>query len=258
MDRRAPIRSLVLTGASSGLGAALAAEYAAPGVAMLLIARDAARLERVADAARAAGADVETALIDVTDADALADALRAFDERRPVDLVIANAGVARGGSPEPEGQPAEVVEINLMGAINTVEPLIPRMIARGGGRVALISSIAAIRPSGDLPSYSASKAGVRAYGQAIRSGLRGRGVAVTVICPGFVTTPMAARHHGPKPFEVPAPRAAKLIRRAVAKRRGALTFPWAFSAMIFLGNRLPPVLSDWFERRYAATIGDGE
>ena len=97
---------------------------------------------------------------------------------------------------------------------------------------------------------------MRAYGQAIRSGLRAKGVSVTVVCPGFVTTPMSARHHGPKPFEVPAERAARLILRAAEKRRGALTFPFLFSAMIFMGNRLPPVLSDWFERRYAARIGE--
>lgn len=255
--RTPPIRSLALTGASSGIGAALAADYAAPGVAMLLIARDETRLNMTAEAARAKGALVETALIDVTDARALSAAILTFDNDHPVDLVIANAGVARGGLPEAEGQAAAVVSTNLMGAINTVEPLIPRMIVRGAGRIALISSIAAIRPSGDLPSYSASKAGVRAYGQAIRSGLRRRGVSVTVVCPGFVHSPMSARHHGPKPFEVSAERAARLIRRAIERRRGALTFPWPLSAMIFMGNRLPPVLSDWFERRYAAKIDDG-
>ncbi|MFV0474045.1 MAG: SDR family NAD(P)-dependent oxidoreductase [Pikeienuella sp.] len=250
------IRNIILTGASSGIGAALAAEYAAPGVALLLIARDQTRLSQVADAARAAGAMVESRAIDVTDAEALAAALLDFDDRRGVDLVIANAGIARGGLPEPAGQAREQIEINLMGALHTVEPLIPRMIARRAGRIALISSISAIRPSGDLPSYSAAKAGVRAYGQAIRSGLRRHGIAVSVICPGFVTSPMSSRHHGPKPFEIPAEKAARIIRRGIARRRGALTFPWPFSVMVFLGNRLPPFLSDWFERRYAARIGD--
>lgn len=248
--------SIVLTGASSGIGAALAAAYAAPGVTLLLIARDAGRLAATATAASAAGAEVETAAIDVTDGATLRAAVLDFDDRRPVDILIANAGQALGGLPEPEGQARRLVEANLMGAINTVEPLIPRMIARGAGRIALISSISAIRPSGDLPSYSAAKAGVRAYGQAIRSGLRGRGVAVTVICPGFVTSPMSAKHHGPKPFEISAEKAARIIRAGIAKRRGALTFPWQFSTMVFLGNRLPPFLSDWFERHYAARIGE--
>ncbi len=250
------IRSVVITGASSGIGAALATEAARPGVTLLLVGRNAERLEAAAAAARAKGAAAETATIDLRDAEALRARLLDFDDRAPVDLLIANAGVARGGLPEPEGQARFVIETNLLGMIATVEPLMPRMIARGAGRIALVSSVAAIRPSADLPSYSAAKAGVRAYGQAIRSGLRAKGVSVTVVCPGFVTTPMSARHHGPKPFEVSVERAARLILRAAEKRRGALTFPFFFSAMIFLGNRLPPVLSDWFERRYAARIGE--
>lgn len=247
-------QTIVLTGASSGIGAALAAEYAGPGRAMLLIARDADRLGATAEAARAAGAEVETALVDVTDADAMRATILDYDDRRPVDLVIANAGVSRSGLPEPQGQAKWVTEVNFFGVLNTVEPLIPRMIARRSGQVAVVSSIAALRPLGDLPSYSASKAAVRAYGQAIRSKLRGSGVAVTVICPGFVTTPMTDAHHGYKPFEVRADKAAGLIRRAVEARRGALTFPWALSALTFLGNRLPPFLSDWFERRFAAEV----
>ncbi len=248
-------QSIVITGASSGIGAALAREYARPGARLLLIGRDGARLAAAAEAARARQAQVETAEIDVTDAERLAEALLAFDDAHPVDILIANAGIAKGGMPEPAGQARRLTEVNFFGMLNTVEPMIPRMLARGAGRIAVVSSISAIRPSGSLPSYSASKAAVRAYGQAIRSWLAPRGVSVTVICPGFISTPMAARHHGPKPFEMPADRAAAIIRRAVEKRRGALTFPWPFSVLVFLGNRLPPFLSDWFERRFAAEIG---
>lgn len=248
-------QSVVITGASSGIGAALAREYARPGVRLLLIGRDEARLAAAAETARARQADVQTALVDVTEAELLADAILAFDDAGPIDVLIANAGIAKGGMPEPAGQARRVTEVNWFGMLNTVEPVIPRMLARGAGRIALVSSISAIRPSGDLPSYSASKAAVRAYGQAIRSWLRPRGVSVTVICPGFISTPMAKRHKGPKPFEMPAERAAEIIRAGIDKRRGALTFPWPFALMVFLGNRLPPFLSDWFERRFAAEIG---
>lgn len=250
------IRRLVLTGASSGIGAALAAEFAASGVSMLLIARRAEALEAVAAAARAKGAEAETAALDVRDAAAMRAALRAFDAAAPVDLVLANAGVARGGLPEPEGQAEAVIGTNLLGAVNTVEPLLPAMIARRAGRIGLVSSVAALRPSADLVSYSAAKAGVRAYGQALRSGLRAQGVAVTVITPGFVASPMSARHHGPKPFEMSADRAARIIRRGLEARRGALVFPLPFALMILGGNLLGPRLSDWFERRYAARIGE--
>ncbi len=251
------IGRLVLTGASSGIGAALAAEFAAPGVSMLLIARRADQLEAVAAAARAKGAEVTIAALDVTDAAGLRAALRAYDAAAPVDLVLANAGVAKGGLPEPEGQARAVIETNLIGAVNTVEPLLPAMIARGAGRIGLVSSISALRPSADLVSYSAAKAGVRAYAQALRSGLRAKGVAVSVIIPGFVTSPMSAKHHGPKPFEIPAERAARIIRRGLERRRSAIVFPIPFALMVFGGNLLGPRLSDWFERRYAARIGDG-
>lgn len=247
-------RSIVITGASSGIGAALVADYAGPDVSFLLIGRDGPRLDAVAEAARKAGARTTTALVDVTEDDAMRAAILAHDDASPVDLVIANAGVSASGMPEPQGQARRVIEVNVFGVLNTVEPLIPRMIARGAGRIALVSSIAALRPLGDLPSYSASKAAVRAYGQAIRSKLRGAGVSVTVICPGFVTTPMTARHIGFKPFETPAPRAAAIMRRAIEARRGALTFPWPLAVLTFLGNRLPPALSDWFERRFAAEV----
>ena len=248
-------KNIVITGASSGIGAALATAYAAPDATLLLIARDAARLDEAAQTARAKGAAVETARIDVTDAEAMATALLAFDAAHPIDILIANAGIAKGGMPEPAGQARRLTEVNWFGMLNTVEPILPAMIARGAGRIALISSISAIRPSGDLPSYSATKAAVRAYGQAIRSWLRPLGVAVTVIAPGFIATPMADRHHGPKPFEMPADKAAAIIKSAIARKRGALTFPWPFSVLVFLGNRLPPFLSDWFERRFAADVG---
>lgn len=247
--------TVVITGASSGIGAALAREYARPGARLLLIGRDEARLAAAAATARERRAEVETAVIDVTEAERLSAALLAFDDAHPIDVLIANAGIALGGMPEPPGQSRRVTEVNWFGMLNTVEPVIPRMLARGAGRIALVSSISAIRPSGDLPSYSGSKAAVRAYGQAIRSWLRPRGVSVTVVCPGFISTPMAARHKGPKPFEMPAARAAEIIRSGVEKRRGALTFPWPFALMVFLGNRLPPFLSDWFERRFSAEIG---
>lgn len=250
-------RSIVLTGASSGIGAALALAYAGPEARLLLIGRDPVRLADVAVRARALGADVETATVDVADRAGMKRLLLAFDEAGPVDTVIANAGVAIGRAPnglEPPGAAQKLVEINLIGMLNTVEPLLPRLLRRGAGRVALVSSIAARRPSADLPTYSATKAAIRAYGEAIRSGLRRRGVAVTVICPGFVTSPMSRRHQGPKLFEIPAPKAARIMRRAIEARRGRLTFPWPWAFLLFWEAFLPARISDWFERRSAAEI----
>ncbi|MBK0399985.1 SDR family NAD(P)-dependent oxidoreductase [Limibaculum sp. M0105] len=251
-------RAIVLTGASGGIGRELAIAFAAPGVTMLLVGRDRARLDGAALAARERGAKVETAVLDVTDAEALAGRLAAFDAAHAVDLVVANAGVSAGRAPggaiEPPGTMRRLVEINLMGAVNTVEPLIPAMVARGAGRIALVSSLAGLRPLPDMPAYSATKAALRAWGTSLRGALAPRGVGVSVISPGFVTTPMAQRHRGPKPFEMDAARAARIISRGLERGRPLITFPLPLAAMVWLGNRLPPVLSDLAIRAFGAEI----
>ncbi|MEO1491837.1 MAG: SDR family NAD(P)-dependent oxidoreductase [Pseudomonadota bacterium] len=253
-----PFKAIVLTGASSGIGAALVTEMAGPGVHMLLTGRDASRLDSAAETAHANGAMVETAVLDVTDTDALASRLQAFDAAHPVDLVIANAGVMAGlgpgRSPEPQGTSRRLIQTNLLGAIDTVEPLLPAMLARGTGHIALVSSMAALHPHGDMPSYSASKAGLRAWGASIRQWLRPRGIAVTVICPGFVTSPMSARHQGFKPFEIDARDAARRIVRGLARGRPLITFPWPLAVLIWIGQRLPPRLSDLAAKGFRATI----
>lgn len=251
-------RTIVLTGASGGIGAALAGALARPGVRLLLTGRDASRLAAVAAAAAARGAEVEALCLDVTDREGLAAALAAFDAAGPVDLLIANAGISSGLGPgrsaEPPDAARRVFAVNLDGMLNTVEPLLPAMAARGRGQIALMSSMAALRPLPDMPAYSASKAAVRAWGTSLRGWLRPRGVAVTVICPGFVTSPMSARHRGAKPFEIDADRAAAIILRGLARRRAYVTFPWPLALLTWLDNRLPPALSDWFLRGFAAEI----
>jgi short-subunit dehydrogenase len=251
-------RRIVLTGASGGLGAALAARLAAPGVTLMLTGREVGRLTAAANAARARGATVELALLDVTDREAMAVALARFDAAGPVDLIVANAGVSSGLGPgrsiEPPERARDVIAVNLFGAMNAVEPLIPAMIARGAGRIALVSSMAALRPLPDMPAYSAGKAALRAWGTSLRGWLGPQGVGVTVVCPGFVTTPMSARHKGAKPFEIPAGRAADIIVRGLERSRPLITFPWPLALLSWLDMRLPPALSDWCARGFAAEI----
>ena len=256
-------RSVVITGGSGGIGAALAAELARPGVTLLLLGRDAERLAAAAAGALTRGAAVETAQVAVTDAPALRAALAAFDARHPVDLLVVNAGISSGlgpgRTPEPAATAHRVLAVNLGGAIDTVDALLPAMLARGRGQIALMGSMAALRPLPDMPAYSASKAGLRAWGISLRGWLAPRGIAVTVICPGFVTSAMSARHRGFKPFEISAVRAAVTIRRGLVLRRAFVTFPWPLALLTWLDNRLPPRLSDWFVRGFAAEIqADGE
>ena len=216
-------RRIAITGASSGLGAGLALDYAAPGVSLALFARRIDRLEQVAAACRTRGAVVEVAAVDVGDAEPLGGLLRAMDDRDPFDLVIANAGISA-----PQGETFALAEarINLLGTLHTVEPLIPRMMARRRGQIAVVSSVAAFRGLPDSPAYCASKAGVRLYGEALRGGLRRAGVAVSVITPGFFVSPMSDRFAGPRPLIVSTARAVRIVRRGLDRRRGRIGFPW--------------------------------
>jgi short-subunit dehydrogenase len=223
-------RSVVVTGASRGIGAALARALAAPGARLLLIARDEMLLGGVAEDCRAHGGEAEIAAVDVTDAEALGAAILAFDGRSPVDLVIANAGVSGGLGPGRTAEPVESarrqLRVNLEGPIATATPLIEPMRARGRGQIALVASIAGFQPLPDTPAYSASKAGLIAWGRAADAWLRPQGIAVSVICPGFVESEMSGRYRGWKPLLMPADRAARIILRGLAKRKPLIAFPW--------------------------------
>lgn len=163
-------RTILITGASSGLGEALGLAYAAAGVTLCLHGRDAARLESVASACRERGAAVLSATGDVTQAAPLAAWIQTVDRDHPVDLVIANAGVSGGTARGVEGveQTRRIFAVNVDGVINTVMPLIVPMARRGHGQIAIMSSLAAFRGMPGAPAYCASKAAVRLWGEALR------------------------------------------------------------------------------------------
>lgn len=227
---RAPYRSVVITGASSGLGASLAAAYAGPQTTLGLIGRNRERLDATAAACTAAGGRVATAALDVTDGPLLATWLDEFDRANPVDLLIANAGTSAGPLGDSPGEPAELtlrqIAVNLAGAVNTIAPLAPAMCRRGRGRIAAIASIAAYRGLPYSPGYSASKAGLRAYAEALRPLLARHGVGVTVVCPGFFSSPMTDRWEGPTPFLASGERAARRVKRGIDRGRARVSFPW--------------------------------
>jgi short-subunit dehydrogenase len=248
------IGSAVITGASSGLGAVLARAYAAPGVVLGLVARDPARLVSVADACRRAGAMVEEAAVDVADRAPLEAWLAAFDRAHPVDLVIANAGISAGPEPGRVGEDidttARQIAVNLLGAVHTVAPLVPAMAARGRGRIVLIASLAAYRGLPYSPGYSASKAGLRAYGEALRAQLEPFGIGVTVVCPGFFTSPMTDRWEGPTPFLISGEQAARKVKRGIDRGRRRVSFPWPMALGMRLSDMLPAALGDRIVRDF--------
>jgi short-subunit dehydrogenase len=249
-------RSILITGASSGIGAALAAVHAAPGIHLTLGGRDAARLAATASVCRAAGAIVRAAAIDVTDHQAMAAWITTTDQVQPLDLVIANAGVSgRGGDAGLSGGETAaargrwILAVNVTGTFNTVEPALAPMVRRGRGQIALMSSLASFRGMPSAPAYAASKAAVRSYGEGLAARLRRHGVQVSVICPGFVATPLTRGNPFPMPGLVSAERAALIIKAGLERGRRQIAFPWHAHLAIRLLAALPASVADaWLAR----------
>lgn len=236
-------KRILITGASSGLGAALAAHYAAPEIDLLLIGRDGSRLRSVALQCSGRGANVNYICADVRDADLLHQWMLEQDRKKPIDLVIANAGISGGAfgstGAEDTAQVRMIMDINVTGVMNTIHPLLPRMMARKRGQIAVMSSLAGFLPLPGAATYAASKAAVRVYGLALRQRLATVGISVNVICPGFVETPMTAVNPYPMPFLMDTSRAVKIITRDLARDRAIIAFPWLFASAVRILGLLP-------------------
>jgi short-subunit dehydrogenase len=237
-------RHVLITGASSGIGAALARAYAAPGVRLALFGRDEGRAREVAEACRAKGALVAVILVDVADAEAMATAVTLVDDAHPLDLVVANAGIS-GAVREERGSVARLFAVNVLGVVHTVEPLLPRLVARGRGQVAVMSSLASFVARPGSAAYCGSKAAVRIWGEGLRERLAPAGVSVSVVCPGFVDTPLTRRNPFPMPLLMPAEPAAELIKARLARGQGRIAFP----GLLYAGARLAGLLPAGVQQR---------
>lgn len=244
--------SILITGASSGIGEALAHAYAKKGRFLALTGRDAARVEAVGSLCRSKGAEVEARVLDVADKTAMAAFIKEMDVRAPLDLVIANAGISAGAGSgsESEEQARRVFATNVDGVLNTLMPAIARFRqracpgARQVGQLAIISSLAAFMGLPGAPAYCASKAAVRVWGEAQRHELAPLGIEVSVICPGFVRSRMTAPNSFRMPLLMDADRAARIIQRGLARNRGRIAFPWRLYLAVRLGSALPGWVKD--------------
>lgn len=244
------MKHILITGASSGIGAALAEYYAAPDVCLNLSGRHEARLADIAAICREKGAAVETALVDVTDRDGMARWIERVDAAQPLDLVIANAGISGGTggvmAGEPVDQAREIFDVNLTGVLNTVAPVLPRMIERGAGQIALISSLAGFRGYPSAPAYSASKGAVRFYGEALRGAVSKTGVKVNVVCPGFVVSRMTDANDFYMPMLMSADKAAAKIADGLSRNKGRIAFPLMLHCSAWFISVLPDCLAQKF------------
>lgn len=237
---------ILITGASSGIGAALAEAYAQPGRHLSLTGREHERLAVIAAACRARGASVDELVFDVADQAATETLLLAVDAKRPIDLVIANAGISGGthGGTETADQVRAIFQTNVDGVLNTVLPLLPRMEARRHGQIALMASLAGHRGFPGAPAYCGSKAAIKVWGEGLRGQMAASGVEVTVIMPGYVKSPMTDANDFPMPFLMPVERAARLVRDRLAKNPPRIAFPWPTATVAWLIGLLSPRLTD--------------
>jgi short-subunit dehydrogenase len=241
-----PKRALV-TGASSGIGLALARRLASRGLEVWLAARRLEVLEAEVAAINAAGGRAHALVLDVANVDATVARLTALDvETGGIDLVVANAGMAgsRGAIPLPDcawPDVRDMLHTNMLGAAATIYPFIAPMLQRGHGQLVGISSLGADLPVARAASYGASKAGLTFWLESADLELRSKGVPVTIVHPGFVKTPASDQLEGltPMPFKVSAERAAIIIDRGIQRRARMVRFPWILGALARFVASLP-------------------
>ena len=234
-------KSIFITGASSGIGKALALEYAEKGITLFLCGRNKERLNEVVAACYRKGARVYPYLFDVRDADSTLVAIQAANTIVPIDLLIANAGVSAGvlGTDETPVSTRTIFETNIFGVVNTVLPAIDVMKRNGGGQIAIISSLSGFRGMASCPAYSASKSCVKAWGEALWGYVRPYPIHVSVICPGFIETPLTDKNRFRMPFLMKAPKAAQIIRKRLRRCPPIIAFPWVMALGARLGAILP-------------------
>jgi short-subunit dehydrogenase len=239
------VRRIFITGASTGIGAALARHYASAQTEIGLFARRRDLLEALA--ASLPGRCVVYAG-DVTDAAALGAAAQDFLARDDgIDLVIANAGIslgARGDDLQAVDRLRRVLEVNFVGLAATLAAFAPAMRAAGRGTLCGIASVAAFRGFAGAGAYCASKAAAITWMEALRAELADSGVAVVAVCPGFVDTPMTRVNRFRMPFLLRADEAARRIARAIAAKRRLAVIPWQMALVLLVLRALPGWLYD--------------
>ncbi len=223
-------KNILITGATGGIGGALALAYAAHGVRLFLQGRDAVKLAGVAARCEGLGASVETAAIDVRDIDALVVWVHLSNAQTPLDLVIPCAGININTGADNTGEIWReidaLIDINIKAVIAVADAVLPSMRARKRGQIALFSSLAGYFGLPVTPSYCASKAAIKAYGEALRGGVAQDGVEVNVIMPGFVESHMCDEMPGTKPMLWTAEKAARVIKKGLARNKARISFPF--------------------------------
>ena len=241
---------IFITGASSGIGEALARDYGTSGAHFGLVARRRDLLEKLGAELRERGASVTVYALDVTDTNAMHEAANDFAARAGgIDRVIANAGIGIGDTLR-EGDSASVahlMNVNVVGVTNTIVPFIPIALRQRSGTLVAVSSMAGHRGLPGRAAYSASKAAVITFMDALRMQLVGTGVHAMTLCPGFVHTPLTETLSHDLPFVLEVDHAARLMRRAIETQKKTYTLPWQMDLLRHVMVNAP----EWLLRRMA-------
>jgi short-subunit dehydrogenase len=241
-------KRVFLTGASSGIGEALAVALAKKGAVVGLLARRKDMLEKIKKECERVGGTARVFAADVTDETAVQLAVDDFlHEFEHIDIAIANAGIGGNDPLTRAYEPASVkklIDINLMGAVHTVHAVMPSMKSRDSGQIVAISSLAGFRGLPKSAAYSASKAGMTAFFESVRLDVKHSGISVTIIQPGFIKTPLTSGRANKMPFLMELDAAVPMFIKAIEKRKKFAAFPWQLATIVRAGKLMPAWLYD--------------
>ncbi len=243
---------VMVTGASSGIGRGVAVELARRGAKLGLVARRTETLQEIVSEIESLGGQALALPGDVQDANAVRAAADRFREKfGGIDVLIANAGIGstNDAAELSASEVAGVINVNVIGAANSVAAVVPEMVTKGRGQLVVISSLAAYRGLPKSAAYCASKAAVSAFFESLRLDLQPRGIDVTIIHPGFIKTPLTAGRHAQMPFLMELNVAVEKILQAIEKKKKSYAFPWQLASIVRAGLLMPTSMYDWISRR---------
>jgi len=242
-------QNIMITGASSGIGEALAMRMSNENTRLLLLARNIDKLSNVATNCEKLNAEVFTHAADVKQIPELQQLIQDIDAEYPIDIIICNAGVTNGigenGEAESWEEISHVIDTNLYGVLASLNPLISSMQDRKKGQIVINSSLAAFYGMAVTPAYCASKAGVKGYGEALRGWLKHDNIKVNMVYPGFVKSALSDKFKADKPFMISAEKAADIIVNGIEKNKASISFPFPLNFGVWFLSAAPAGIADW-------------